>query len=149
MSEIESNSLLSFYQKVFLLFAVLILMTTVFLYRGGFSKEFQLEQLARRSLEPNKALINGRPTVVEFYADWCEVCKTMAPTIIQLEDKYQSNLDIVMLNIENPLWEGFVDKYQVNGIPQFDFFNASGDHKGMTVGFKEAKELEFILDSLI
>ena len=99
MSEIESNSLLSFYQKVFLLFAVLILMTTVFLYRGGFSKEFQLEQLARRSLEPNKALINGRPTVVEFYADWCEVCKTMAPTISQLEDKYQSNLDIVMLNI--------------------------------------------------
>ena len=54
--------------------------------------EAPLEQLARRSLDPEVALANGRPTVFEFYASWCEACKEMAPTMLELEKQNEKKI---------------------------------------------------------
>lgn len=43
---------------------------------GGVS----LAQVASTSTPLDEALSNGRPTVVEFYANYCEVCRELAPT---------------------------------------------------------------------
>lgn len=43
---------------------------------GGVS----LAQVASTSTPLDEALSNGRPTVVEFYANYCDVCRELAPT---------------------------------------------------------------------
>ena len=35
--------------------------------------------VSQGSMSLDEALANGRPTVVDFYTDWCENCKVMAP----------------------------------------------------------------------
>jgi len=43
-----------------------------------------LEELRIQSMPLDSALSNGRPTVLEFYADWCEVCNELAPTTLEV-----------------------------------------------------------------
>ena len=85
-------------QKFLLLFISLLLAGLLFFWREGVSSKDPLDSMARNSLAPEIALNNGRPTVFEFYADWCEVCREMAPSMLALERSKKNLIDIVLLN---------------------------------------------------
>lgn len=87
--------------------------------RGGLHPGAPLERLARQSPELATALADGRPTLVEFYADWCEACRTMAPAMEAIEKRRRGALDVVLLNVDNPRWQPELERYAVNGIPSW------------------------------
>lgn len=121
----------------------------LFLLRGGLQPAAPLEKLARQSLELPVALANGKPTLVEFYADWCEACQAMAPAMERIESQHRDQLDVVLLNVDNPRWQPEVDRYDVNGIPQLELFDASGDAVGRSLGARSQPELEALSAALI
>ena len=121
----------------------------LFLLRGGLQPAAPLEQLARQSLDLPTALNDGRPTVVEFYADWCEACQAMAPAMETVVKEHHDQLDVVLLNVDNPRWQPEIDRYDVNGIPQLQLFNASGTSVGRALGARSKPELEAISTALI
>ena len=121
----------------------------LFLVRGGLHPAAPLEQLARQSLDLPVALADGRPTVVEFYADWCEACRAMAPAMASLEQQHHGALDVVLLNVDNPRWQPELERYAVNGIPQLELFNASGDAVGRSLGARSRPELEALTAALL
>ncbi|MDE0647577.1 MAG: thioredoxin fold domain-containing protein [Synechococcus sp. SB0662_bin_45] len=108
-----------------------------------------LEALAHASLPLDEALSNGKPTLVEFYADWCQVCHQMEPTMAQLEQTHRGALDLVLLNVENPLWEQELDQFQVRGIPTFLFYNADGIVQGRAIGLLPPEQLEALVAALL
>ena len=136
-------------QRIVLVVAAIALAVGLTMMRGGLQSTSPLEQLARRSLAPDVALSNGRPTMIEFYADWCQVCREMAPAMLKLEQSTQQQLDVVMVNVDNPRWQDLVDRYDVNGIPQLNLFNAEGDAVGRSIGLRRAEELSLLADALI
>ena len=103
----------------------------------------------RTLLNLNIALSNGKPTVFEFYADWCEACKEMAPDMIDAEKQNSNKVDIVLLNVDNSRWFDLIDKYDVNGIPQLTFFDDKGEFKGFSLGVRKYSELNEIFLALI
>ena len=121
----------------------------LFLVRGGLHPAAPLEQLARQSLDLPVALADGRPTLVEFYADWCEACRAMAPAMASLEQQHHGALDVVLLNVDNPRWQPELERYAVNGIPQLELFNASGDAVGRSLGARSRPELEALTAALL
>ena len=145
----SSDKELSFLQKTFLVFLSISLVILLFFFRSGFKANFMLDQLASNSLEPDKALSNGKPTVFEFYADWCEACKEMAPDMVDAEKLYSNKIDIVLLNVDNSRWFDLIDKYNVNGIPQLTFFDDKGEFKGFSLGVRKYSELNEIFLALI
>ena len=136
-------------QKIFLVFLSLFLVFSLFFFRNGFKANAMLDQLARNSLEPDIALSNGKPTVFEFYADWCEACKEMAPDMVDAEKLNSNKIDIVLLNVDNSRWFDLIDKYDVNGIPQLTFFDDKGEFKGFSLGVRKYIELNEVFNALI
>lgn len=101
-----------------------------------------LRQLASEAVPYDVAVANGRPTVVEFYADWCEVCREMAGDIYNVEQSYRDKVNFVMLNIDNAKWAAELDEFGVEGIPHFAFLDVRGDEEGSIVGKLPRRILE-------
>ena len=108
-----------------------------------------LEALARASLPLDEALGNGRPTLVEFYADWCEVCHQMEPTMTHLKQTHRGALDLVLLNVENPLWRQELDQFQVRGIPTLLFYGPDGGVRGRSIGLLQPEQLDAMVTALL
>ena len=140
---------LSFFQKYFLVFLSFLLVIALYFFRGGFKANAMLDELARNSLLPEQALSNGKPTVFEFYADWCEACKEMAPDMIKVKKQVSNKVDVVLLNVDNSRWDDLIDKYNVNGIPQLTFFDDKGEFKGLSLGVRKYSELNQMFIALI
>tara|TARA_B100000579_G_scaffold344449_1_gene296906 strand:+ start:574 stop:1122 length:549 start_codon:yes stop_codon:yes gene_type:complete len=140
---------LSFIQKISLVFLSISLVVALFFFRSDFKANAMLDQLAKNSLEPDKALLNGRPTVFEFYADWCEACKEMAPDMINVKKQNSNKVNVVLLNVDNPRWFDLIGKYDVNGIPKLIFFDDKGEFKGFSLGVRKYNELNEIFIALI
>ena len=136
-------------QKIILLTTSLLLALLLLFVRNGLSSDQSLDQLARNSLRPEVALKNGRPTVLEFYADWCEVCQEMTPSMYNLKRDFQEEINLVLLNVDNDQWLDYIDKYDVNGIPQLNLFDADGKMIGKSIGLKSQGQLDQLAYSLI
>lgn len=83
-----------------------------------------LKAMAKEAMPYDIAIANDKPTLLEFYADWCTTCQGMSPTVKNLADKYRDQVNLVMLNIDDPQWDNLVQEYQVTGIPQYTFIDA-------------------------
>lgn len=93
-----------------------------------------LGDLTALALPYEEALSNGKPTIVEFYADWCEVCRELAPEVYKVEQQYRDRVNFVMLNVDNTKWEQEIDEFGVEGIPHFAFLDKDGNEEGNVVG---------------
>ncbi|VFQ91775.1 unnamed protein product [Cuscuta campestris] len=93
-----------------------------------------LKDLSAAAMPFEQALSNGKPTVVEFYADWCEVCKELARDVYTAEQQYKDKVNFVMLNVDNTKWEQELDEFGVEGIPHFAFLDKDGNEQGNVVG---------------
>ena len=99
-----------------------------------FQTTFLLKSFGELSVDPEIAFKNDKPTFLEFYAEWCEVCKEMAPKVAALKEEYEKDINFVFLNVDNQKWENYIRKFNVNGIPQVNLFDKEGNLKSTFIG---------------
>ena len=73
-------------------------------------------------------LINspGMPVLVDFYADWCGPCKTMAPILEQVANQHQGKLRVIKIDVDRN--QAVAQQFRVQGIPTLILF-----HQGQPV----------------
>ncbi len=130
---------------------IFLLITAVFisflLFRNlFFQSTYILKSFGELSDDPEIAFENNKPTFLEFYAEWCEVCKEMAPKVSTLKEEYDKDINFVFLNVDNQKWDRYIQKFGVNGIPQINLFDRKGNLLSTFIGKQEEFKIRDSID---
>ena len=84
-----------------------------------------------------------RPTLVDFWADWCGPCKMVAPVIERLAKEYDGRMTFAKVNVDE--LPEISNRYSVRSIPTLIVFRG-GKAATRITGFKPENALRPQLD---
>ncbi|MCM1152621.1 MAG: thioredoxin domain-containing protein [Muribaculum sp.] len=91
--------------------------------------------------------INGRPAVVDFYADWCPPCRKLHPIFTSIAQDFEGMVDFIRVDVDAK--ESLAQEYVGRGIPTLVFLLPNGDVAATTEGFMTEPELRSCVEELI
>ena len=135
--------------KTILILIISIVFISLLLFRNIFFKStYLLKSFGELSVDPEIAFTNHKPTFLEFYAEWCEVCKEMAPKVSAFKDQYEKEINFVFLNVDNQKWGKYIQKFAVNGIPQINLFDNKGNLRFTFIGKQDEMKIRDAINNL-
>jgi len=79
----------------------------------------------------NDVIKSDKPTVVDFWAEWCGPCKQIGPVLEEISNEMEKEVVIAKHNIDNE--PNTPTKYGIKGIPTMLLFKG-GELKATKVG---------------
>ncbi len=135
--------------KIMLVLILSIVIIAMLLFKNLFFKStYLLKSFGELSVDPEIAFTNNKPTFLEFYAEWCEVCKEMAPQVSAFKDEYEKDINFVFLNVDNQKWSNYIQKFAVNGIPQVNLFDKKGNLISTFIGKQDEMKIRKSINNL-
>ena len=64
------------------------------------------------------------PAIIDFYADWCGPCKSVAPILEQLADEYDNKVEIYKVDTDKEA--ELSELFGIQSIPTFLFIPVTG-----------------------
>ena len=97
------------------------------------------------TFEP-EVLKSETPVLVDYWAEWCGPCKSIAPILDEVAKEYEGRLKTAKINVdENQLTPA---KFGIRGIPTLMLFK-NGNVEATRVGALSKSQLTAFLDSNI
>ncbi|MFK7760120.1 MAG: thioredoxin [Phycisphaerales bacterium] len=91
-------------------------------------------------------LSSEQPVLVDFWAEWCQPCKMLAPTIDEVADTYQGKAKIGKLDIDNN--QEVAMKFNISAIPTVLIFKG-GEVAKQFVGLTRKEDIVEAMDALV
>lgn len=88
-------------------------------------------------------LASETPVLVDFWAEWCGPCRSLAPVIDDVAEAYGERLRVVKINVDQN--QALVPKFGVRGIPTIMVFK-DGAPRATRVGAMTKAELTAFID---
>ena len=87
-------------------------------------------------------LQSDKPVILDFWAEWCQPCKMLSPTVEEIAGEYEDTVRVGKLNVDdNP---DTATKYGIRGIPTLLFFKG-GQVVQQLVGVKSKSEIKKVI----
>jgi thioredoxin 1 len=91
-------------------------------------------------------LESDTPVLLDFWAEWCGPCKSIAPVLDQLADQYEGKLKVVKINIDEN--QQTPRQYGVRGIPTLMIFK-NGKVEATQIGAVGKSQLDQMIQKAI
>ena len=90
-------------------------------------------------------MLNPRPVVVDFYADWCQPCKRLEPILRDIAHHYQGKVDFYRINVDRN--SDICDVFQIRSIPYLLICPLEGEPKNI-MGLYPMQEYIRVFDTV-
>ena len=86
------------------------------------------------------------PVLVDFWAEWCQPCRMLAPTIEQLADEYEGRIKVGKVDIDSN--REVAVNYGISSIPTVILFKG-GEVQKKIVGLAPKDQFTAALDAAV
>ena len=97
------------------------------------------------TFEP-EVLNSDLPVLVDYWAEWCGPCKSIAPILDEVAREYDGRLKVAKMNVDEN--QQVPAKFGIRGIPTLMLFK-NGNLEATKVGALSKSQLTAFLDSNI
>jgi len=94
----------------------------------------------------DEVLKSETPVLVDYWAEWCGPCKSIAPLLDDIAKEYDGRLKIAKINVDEN--QQVPAKFGIRGIPTLMLFK-NGNVEATRVGALSKSQLTAFLDSNI
>ena len=105
----------------------------------------QIHHVSDDTFEP-EVLKSDVPVLVDYWAEWCGPCKSIAPILDEVAREYDGRLKVAKLNVDEN--QAVPAKFGIRGIPTLMLFKG-GNVEATKVGALSKSQLTAFLDSTI
>jgi thioredoxin 1 len=90
----------------------------------------QIKEFTDANFE-QEVLKSDKPVLVDFWAEWCAPCRTIAPTVEVIAEQFADRAKVGKLNVDQNL--SVTGRYNIRGIPTLLLFK-NGQIQEQVVG---------------
>lgn len=94
----------------------------------------------------SEVLQSQLPVLVDYWAEWCGPCRSIAPVLDEISKEYVGRLKVAKVNVDENT--ATPSRYGVRGIPTLMLFK-NGDVAATKVGALSKSQLSAFIDSNI
>jgi len=111
------------------------------------TKEDFLTKVANYETNPNGwKYLGDKPAIIDFYADWCGPCRTIAPWLEELAEEYGGKIYIYKVDTEKE--QELAGVFGIRSIPSLLFIPMTGKPQ-MAQGAMPKKDLKQAIDDFL
>ena len=91
----------------------------------------------------NEVLRSDKPVLLDFYADWCDPCKMLAPVLHEIAEENADTLKVGKINVDEQM--ELAMRFQVSSIPMLVVFK-NGKAVAKSVGYRPKAEIAAMVE---
>ena len=108
-------------------------------------KEIQWEETFESAMQ--RARAQGKPIMIDFYADWCGPCKDMEARTYPDRQVIAQSQNWVTVKVNGDKRPDVMQAYGVTGFPTLMFAQSSGKPVASTTGYMDAPQMVQIMQT--
>lgn len=89
---------------------------------------------------------DGKPLVIDFWAEWCGPCRMVAPIVEELAKEYEGKVNIGKCDVDSN--DDLVAMFRIRSIPTLIFFKG-GEVVGTHIGVISRNDLKAKIEALL